>query len=183
MIQHLMILQKHWKRSMIKIETYAQALFEVVKDPLKVYEDVKSFQSLLQDEEVLKVFAINYAEPEVLDPLWHVLTYEDETIRLLKILQNDQRILDFDRFLESFQELMIRNKQLSKAHVEVASALDAQEVENLKSLLAAKYPGLIELDVVENKSLIKGMVMRVNHDVIDTSLKHKLEQIKHQGRR
>ena len=166
---------------MIKIETYALALFEVVSEPMAHYDDIKRFRAYLQDEDVLRVFARNYAEPKVLDPLWATLKFKVETTRLLKILQADQRILDFQRFVESYQDLLMHHNHLTKADVTVAHKLNDLELENLKTLLSKQYPGVLELQVSEDPSLIKGMVAQVNNDVIDTSIKHKLQQIKRQG--
>lgn len=168
---------------MIKIETYALALFESVQEPMRHYNDLKQFYELLQDKEVADVFQRNYGEPKILDPLWDGLGYQVETIRLLKILQADQRIIDMERFIESYQDLLIRHHLLAKADVKVAKSMSNEELENLKALLSKQYPGLIEMQVQEDKELIKGMVVRINNDVIDTSLKHKLDQIKHQGGR
>lgn len=166
---------------MIKIETYARALFDVVTNPMAHYEDIKHFNAFLQDEEVLSVFSRNYAEPEVLDPLWETLKFQVETTRLLKILQADQRILDFQRFVESYQDLLVHHDFLAQAQVSVAHPLNEKELENLKTLLSKQYPGVLEIEVSEDPSLIKGMVVEINNDVIDTSLRNKLQQIKRQG--
>lgn len=166
---------------MIKIETYALALFDVVSEPMKHYDDIKRFASYLEDKEVLNVFARNYAEPDVLNPLWDVLQMQVETVRLLKILQADQRILDFSRFVESYQNLLVHDGLLAQAEVVVAHELNDKELENLKTLLGKQYSGVLELNISEDPSLIKGMVVKVNNDVIDTSLKNKLQQIKRQG--
>lgn len=178
---HFKTLKQRWANFMIKIETYAQALFEVVAEPMKVYKDIQTFKSLLEDADVLSVFSRNYAEPEVLNPLWETLDFSVETIRLLKILQADQRILDFDRFIESYQAFLVKYEYLSIADVRVASVLSETEKEKLVQMLKGQYPGDIELHIKEDQTLIKGMVVHINHDVIDTSLRNKLNQIKHQG--
>lgn len=166
---------------MIKIETYAQALYEVVSNPLEVYEEIKSFNTLLEDEEVRNVFQRNYGQAEVLDPLWDLLNMSAELKRLLKILQKDQRIIDFDRFIESYQDQLTAHKLISKADVRTAHQLDDQAKESLKTMLAQRYPGVIEISVTEEPELIKGMVVKINNDVIDTSIKNKLQQIRNQG--
>ena len=168
---------------MIKIELYAQALFEVVKDPLIIYEEIKTFQQLLRDEEVLNVFKHTYADPTILTPLWDALNMSSESIKTFALLQNDLRIIDFDRFVESFQELLVVHHYIARAEVKVAHMLNDVEIERLKTMLSKKYQGIIEMHLEEDPSLIKGMVVKINNDVIDTSLKNKLEQIKLQGGR
>ena len=168
---------------MIKIETYAQALFEVVADPKMIYQDLLVFETLLSDSEIKQVFTRNYAEPKVLDPLWESLSMQEETIRCLKLMQSDHRILDYERFMESYKALLVKYNYIALAKVTSAIKLDDKKIIALKDMLSKKYAGEIEMEISEDPSLIKGMVVKINHDVIDTSLKHKLEQIKYQGGR
>ena len=97
------------------------------------------------------------------------------------MLQNAGWMREYDRFLSAYQDLCVSNNLLSVATVTSAKPLSESERESLISMLSNKYPGELELELSEDQSLIKGLRIEINHDVIDTSLKNKLKQILNQG--
>ncbi len=166
---------------MINMNLYAQALFEVLEDPLLVYDELKILKEVLKDTTVMNTMKRSYVDESTLDPLWQTLNFQAETIRCLKILHNDQRMIDFDRFFDAYVLQCTKAGLLSCAQVKSAKALSHEEILELQSVLKKSYPGRIEIQYEVDPSLIKGLAIRINNDVIDTSIKHKLKQIYNQG--
>lgn len=161
---------------MISLDIYAQALFEVSQDrALTFYDAIVDFGMVLKDPEIRSVMERTYADTSVLDPLWDVLVYDSEVVKLLKIMQASRLMNDYPRFVDAYRTLLLDHKLL--VSVEVVSAVALEDVEALKASIAKRYEGRIELVSSIDTSLIKGMVLRINHDVFDTSIKKRLDSV------
>ncbi|NLL75538.1 MAG: F0F1 ATP synthase subunit delta [Erysipelothrix sp.] len=161
---------------MISLNVYALALYEVALErSLKFYDSVLSFQTMLEDESVRAVFTRTYADPSILDPLFESLGYSNEVIKLLKIMQASRLLVDYDRFVDLYRDLLIEHHELVR--VEIVSAVEISDFSAIDALVTARYTGRIERVASVDASLIKGMVMRINHDVFDTSIKKRLDSV------
>ena len=169
---------------MINMSTYARALFEVAQEQnsaLKFYDSLKHFSVINKDPEIASVLNRRLGDDKILKPFWDTTGFSKEVVTLLNMLQNAGLMREYDRFLSAYQDLCVSNNLLSVATVTSAKPLSESERESLFSMLSNKYPGELELELSEDQSLIKGLRIEINHDVIDTSLKNKLKQILNQG--
>lgn len=161
---------------MISLSVYALALYEVAEDrSLEFYDSVLSFQTMLDDESVAAVFTRTYADPSILDALFASLDYSNELIKLLKIMQASRLLVDYDRFVEAYRDLLIEHHEL--VSVEIVSAVEITDFSSIDALVAGRYTGRIERVASVDASLIKGMILRINHDVFDTSIKKRLDSV------
>lgn len=64
-----------------------------------------------------------------------------------------------------------------EVEVRTASALDTEQVTNLKKALEAATSKKVELDLKENPELKGGLMVKIDDTVIDGTVKHKLEQL------
>lgn len=161
---------------MVSLSVYARALFEVSStNSLDFYDSILNFESLLKDSEVFAALTRTYADPKVLDSMWDVLDYEPEVISLLKIMQQSRLLRDFSRFVKEYRDLLIEHKLL--VSVDVVSAVEIVNLKELEDSIANRYTGRIEMNTSVDPQLIKGMVLKVNHDVFDTSIKKRLDSV------
>lgn len=166
---------------MISIAVYAQALFEVADGrALKFYDSIRNFEELLKDSDVMATFSRTYGDAAVLDPVFSLLDYDSEVLKILKIMQGSRLLNDFSRFTQAYRDLLIQKDYL--VDVEVVSAVEIEDFSDLLASIAKRYKGRVELNYSVDKSLIKGMVLRVNSDLYDTSIKRRLDSVLKEAR-
>ncbi len=102
---------------------------------------------------------------------------DDLTMRLLQLLA-DRRRLNLLPYIElTYRELLHERKNIATATVVSADPLSDGSVLEIKTRLIKQLGKQVELEVKVDRSLIGGMVLRVGDQVIDGSLKGKLEAL------
>jgi len=97
------------------------------------------------------------------------------TLRLLNLLA-DKRRLSLLPYIESeYRELLKSRKSILSASLVSAEPLSDATVSQIKTKLAKQLGKTLELDVKVDKSLIAGVVLRIGDQVVDGSLKGKLQ--------
>ena len=164
---------------------YSEALFELAKEENKI-------EILLEQLELLKkVFQQNpniysvLGHPEVsvkekqssIDELFSDI-FEEEICNVLKLMIEKDRLSYLDSIVDDFNELYLRYS--NTVRVNVASAVELANEQ--KDELAAKLINMMGKDVILqyeiDKSLIGGLLIKLEDKVIDTTVKGKLELLK-----
>lgn len=102
---------------------------------------------------------------------------DDLTIRFLLLLADRRRLKLLPYIEQSYRELLRERKNIATATVTSADPLSDSSVAEIKTRLIKQLGKQIELAVKVDRSLIGGMVLRVGDQVIDGSLKGKLEAL------
>lgn len=166
----------------ISTKTYAMALFEVAHEEnraLDIFDELNSIQDVLADKEIHKILSLTVVNDSVLEPVWNFLEiyYSNETVQFLKILNEANMMRDFSRIVDAYQDLLIDHQLLMIVDVRSSRELNDTEKETLLASLKEKYQGRYKVNYELDSRLIKGMVVSVNNDIYDTSIKGKLDQI------
>jgi F-type H+-transporting ATPase subunit delta len=102
---------------------------------------------------------------------------DDLTLRVLQLLA-DRRRLNLLPYIESsYRDLLHERKNITTASVTSADPLADKAVAEIKTKLIKQLGKQVELAVKVDRSLIGGIVLRVGDQVIDGSLKGKLEAL------
>jgi len=102
---------------------------------------------------------------------------DDLTLRFLQLLA-DRRRLNLLPYIEhTYRDLLRERKSIATASVTSADALSDQAVSEIKTRLIKQLGKQVELAVKVDRSLIGGLILRVGDQVIDGSLKGKLEAL------
>lgn len=161
---------------MVSLSVYARALFEVASTrALDFYDAICDFEEMLKDTVVYAALSRTYADEHALDGVWSVLKYDSEVISLLKIMQQSRLLSDFARFVAAYRDLLLEHDLL--VAVEIISAVDIEDTTQLLDSISNRYAGRIELTQSVDSSLIRGMILKINHDVFDTSIKKRLDSV------
>ncbi|CAM2838500.1 ATP synthase F1 subunit delta [Erysipelothrix tonsillarum] len=170
----------------ISTKVYAEALYQVgveARKPLEFYEALKTFQEFLADQEFYRIMVATFLDQETLEPVWNELgkTFPQEVVKFLSIIQDANLMSDFHRIVREYRDYLEEGKHLNVVEVTSPDVLSENEKDQLMSNLKARYAGLFEIVYNVDASLINGLVVRVNHDIYDTSIKSKLDRILNQG--
>lgn len=166
---------------------YATALFELALEQKQVDAvkgDLDRFAALVEDNPELARL--------VRSP---VFTADEQTRALTAVLSNagigglaanflllvtsKRRLFAIRQIIKAFRLLVAQFKGEVTAEVTVAEKLDARHLGALKSALKNVTGKDVDLDVKVDPSIIGGLIVKVASRMVDTSLKTKLNAIKH----
>jgi len=102
---------------------------------------------------------------------------EDLTLRLLQLLADRRRLKLLPYIETTYRQLLNERKNITTASVTSADPLSDKAVAEIKTKLIKQLGKQVELAVKVDRSLIGGIVLRVGDQVIDGSLKGKLEAL------
>ena len=173
--------------SITSAERYSLALYELSTESnvtsqieeqslsvLKLLEQSQDFSNLIKDpttsqDDLLKVvntISENYKFDQLLK-------------NFLSFLIQKRRFFFVERILKSFIEICSEKRGELKAELRSAKQLSNEEIKQITEELTKNFSSKIKLNYKYDPSLIGGLVVQVGSTMVDTSLKNKLQQIKH----
>ena len=160
---------------------YADALVQVGQDYSVVLENIKKFQEVINSSQELQEVLNN---PTIYDETKFSIINEIFTnkidkriIDFVKIIIEKKRFYEFDTIIEAYEKQLDKINNIE--HIEVISAIELNE--NQKEQIIEKLQTKLQKTVIPNwnidEDIIGGLVVKINDDIIDTSLKNKLENL------
>ncbi|WP_142413237.1 F0F1 ATP synthase subunit delta [Hathewaya massiliensis] len=164
---------------------YALALYKVAEEKGKVEEylqDLKEIVKMIKSDEnfikVIKHPQINTARKREIFTLAFKDKIDDELLSFLIILINKGRILYLEEKLKEMEKIHLERQNKLLAEIITAVPLIEEERESLRTKLQNKYDKEIILDEKVDELVIGGVYVRVGDDVIDGTIRSKLNEIK-----
>ena len=164
---------------------YALALYEVAKEKDKVDEyinDLREICDLIVNNkdfyEVVKHPQISTKNKKRTFINIFKGKIDEELLSFLLILIEKDRILYLREKLNEMEKIDLERKNILSAVVKTAVPLLESEISNLQEKLEKQYNKKIIMTTEIDKSLLGGVYVRVGNDVIDGTIKSKLEEMK-----
>ena len=164
---------------------YALALYEVAKEKDKVDEyinDLREICALIENNkdfyEVVKHPQISTKNKKRTFINIFKGKIDEELLSFLLILIEKDRILYLREKLNEMEKIDLERKNILSAVVKTAVPLLESEISNLQEKLEKQYNKKIIMTTEIDKSLLGGVYVRVGNDVIDGTIKSKLEEMK-----
>ena len=166
---------------------YATALFELARDEKSVdavVADLDQFDRLLAESDDLKrlVRSPVFSADTQLKALGAVLEKAEITgvsANFLKVLTANRRLFAVTDVIRAFRALVARFKGEATADVTVAEALSDANLDALKAALKSVTAKDVTLNVKVDPSIIGGLIVKLGSRMVDSSLRTKLNSIKH----
>ena len=166
---------------------YATALFELARDEKSVdavKADLDRFDALLTGSAELKrlVRSPVFSADVQLKALSAVLDKAGITgiaANFLKVLTTNRRLFVVGEVIRAFRALVARFKGEATADVTVAEQLNDKNLDALKTALKSVTGKDVVLNVKVDPSIIGGLVVKLGSRMVDSSLRTKLNSIKH----
>jgi F-type H+-transporting ATPase subunit delta len=99
----------------------------------------------------------------------------------LEVVARERRISSIAAIEKSFIKLVKKEKNILEVEIISVSALDDQNVEEIKEILAKKYDGSsLEIHQTINKDILGGVQIKIGSMMIDASLKRQLTALNQQ---
>jgi F-type H+-transporting ATPase subunit delta len=166
---------------------YATALFDLARDENAidaVKADLERFDGLLAESPDLTrlVRSPVFSSEEQLHALSAVLAragIAGLAENFLKLVTANRRLFAVRDMIKGFRELVADDKGEATAEVTVAEPLKDDHAAALKSALKAVSGKDIDLNVKVDPAIIGGLVVKLGSRMVDTSLRTKLNAIRH----
>jgi F-type H+-transporting ATPase subunit delta len=164
---------------------YALAIYEVAEKNGKVDEylrDLREICDLIENNqdfhEVIKHPQINTTKKKQLFVDVFKGKIDEELLSFMIILIEKNRILYLREKLDQMEKIDLERKNIIKGIVKTAVPLLPEELEKLKTIFEDKYDKTIIFDTEIDKSVLGGVYVSVGNDVIDDTIKSKIEEMK-----
>ena len=166
---------------------YATALFELARDEKSidaVKADLDKFAALLAGSEDLKrlvrspVFAAE-AQLKALSAVLDRAGISGISANFLNVLTANRRLFAVADVVRAFNALVAKFKGEASADVTVAEALSDKNLDALKTALKSVTGKDVALNVKIDSSIIGGLIVKLGSRMVDSSLRTKLNSIKH----
>ena len=101
-------------------------------------------------------------------------------LSFLSLLIETKRIIYMQEIAEIFESLKFKHNNIRVVEVESAHEVSADQLDSLTSLLKNKYQSEVKVKVSINKALMAGLKIKSNNEVIDLTIKNRLDQMEQQ---
>ena len=101
-------------------------------------------------------------------------------LSFLSLLVETKRIIYMQEIAEIFESLKFKHNNVRVVEVESAHEVSADQLDSLTSLLKDKYQSEVKVKVSINKGLMAGLKIKSNNEVIDLTIKNRLNQMEQQ---
>jgi F-type H+-transporting ATPase subunit delta len=166
---------------------YATALFELARDQKSVdavKADLDRFKAMLADSPDLTrlvrspVFTAD-AQGKALVAVLAKAGIGGIAANFLQLLTANRRLFAVDDVIRAFGALVAKFKGEATADVTVAEPLNDKNLDALKSALKSVTGKDVALNVNVDPAIIGGLVVKLGSRMVDSSLRTKLNSIKH----
>lgn len=165
---------------------YAQAVFKIASDQKKLGEWMTLLDELVIIVETpgFKPLALNpKVTPEqivdlLLAALKEIKLTDDESKRLLYQLVSHRRLDAVPEIRKQFKVMWDKDEQVAEVTIYSAFPMSEQQVEELMPVLEKRFGIKLRPTVAMDQSLIGGICAVVGDDVLDLSVRSRLEKMK-----
>jgi F-type H+-transporting ATPase subunit delta len=166
---------------------YATALFELARDEKSidaVKADLDQFNAMLADSADLRrlvrspVFGAD-TQLKALDAVLEKAGIAGISANFLRVLTANRRLFAVTDVIRAFGALVAKFKGEAVADVTVAETLSDKNLDALKGALKTVTGKDVALNVKIDPSIIGGLVVKLGSRMVDSSLRTKLNSIKH----
>ena len=167
---------------------YATALFELARDEKSidaVKADLEAFEALLNDSEDLRrlvrspVFSAD-EQTKALDAVLQKAGIKGLAAKFLLLVASNRRLFAAREMIRGYRALVAKHKGEVSAEVTVAEKLSDANLDAIKAALKAITGGkAVDLNVKIDPAIIGGLTVKLGSRMVDSSLRTKLNSIKH----
>lgn len=164
---------------------YGKALFELAEEEQvldSVFHDVQTLREVIVDVPELRLILNNPNVPTVeKQQLLHSLLQEMEEVtrHSLLVITENHRLLELPFIFDAFEEAYYESKRILKATVTTVVPLTSRQKEQLSKKLIQQFGyETVAFHEQIDSSILGGVILEMKHQIIDGSVKTRLETLK-----
>ena len=164
---------------------YAEAAHKIASDTNAIkswLENLNILSATIKDAKVKAILASpSVSEKQKINFLKEMVNKKSsDFIKFLEILLENKKVYYLDSIAELFYEMVLADDQILTATVETAYSLSGEQKDKLSKKLQKEHGKKIMIEESVNKSLIAGIKIHVNNQVIDHSIKYRVSAMREQ---
>lgn len=166
-------------------DRYADALVKLAQEGkltfVKISTDLQLVKDTLVQSKDLNEFLINPLtsiddKKEIIEKIF-ANEIDGLIINFLKVLVDKNRFSAFTEIYDSYNKYLDNINNISRVKVTSAVEMSKEAEGRLKEKLEAKLKKNVVLDLDIDSNIIAGLVIKIGDNIVDMSLKHKLEDL------
>ena len=167
---------------------YAEAIFEISEQDNSTdswIKDLAMISSAFQEKQIRSLIETpDISQREKTEKFIAIFEGEvsEKTVNFLKALGDANRLKILDNIIFNFLDLVAKKRNQKNVVVSSAFDLEADQLEKIKIAMQKRLEADIIISSTIDETLIGGMKISYEDQVIDLSLKNKLESLKAQLR-
>jgi F-type H+-transporting ATPase subunit delta len=166
---------------------YATALFDLTSETNTidaVKADLERFDALVAESADLNrlVRSPVFSADEQLQALSAVLDKAGIgglAAKFLKLVTSNRRLFAVRQMVRAYRELVAEHKGEATAEITVAEELKGDHLDALRATLKSVSGKDVDLDIKVDPTIIGGLIVKLGSRMVDTSLRTKLNAIRH----
>ena len=166
-------------------ESYALALYELSKENselVKVEDGIKSLKKLLNEsldfnEMILSPMVAKEDKKKVIFAIANQYNFSETLKKFLGFIAVKNRLFFLAKIIESFLNLISKNKGELKAKLISSKELSLEEQKKIQNELSKDFKSLLNIDYKYDPDLLSGLIIQVGSVMVDTSIKTKLKKL------
>lgn len=160
-------------------ERYALALYELCEEQnIDIFSTLEMINNIFLDKEILNIFAsplISFTEKK---SIIEKLNIKDEILNnFMFLLIQKGRIIYFDEIFKEFKSMYYKKHNMLDITINSAMQIEDKTLDMLIEKLTKKYNKKIMYTINIDKNLIGGISINVQDQLIDGSIKSRLEKL------
>tara|TARA_X000000368_G_C22760820_1_gene592647 strand:+ start:188 stop:697 length:510 start_codon:yes stop_codon:yes gene_type:complete len=161
------------------------ALYELSQEKSEVDKNedaMKNLKNLLISskdfkETILNPIITKEDKSTIISEIGKSNNFSDTLKNFLGFVSKKNRLFFLDKIIESFLNLVSKNKGQLKAKLISSKILTADEQKNIQKELSKDFKSELNIEYRHDPSLIAGLIIQVGSIMIDTSIKTKLQRL------
>lgn len=101
------------------------------------------------------------------------------SLGVIELLINEDLIRSLPLFLKEAEKIRKKKEGISRVNAQLARALPDKELQELKNSIQSSLKKNIEFSYDVNPDILGGMTLRIDNLIIDGSLAHQLNKVRH----
>ena len=166
---------------------YATALFELARDAKAIDTVEASLDTVRQALAESTDFAALTTSPVIgrgaagaaVAAVARTLKLDETTTKFLGVLAENRRLRDLPAIIRAFRSLAAQHRGETTAEVTSAHALTDDQVAELKQALRQRVGRDVNVDLSVDPSLLGGLVVKIGSQMIDSSIRTRLNSLAH----
>lgn len=166
---------------------YATALFELARDSKAlptVEASLATVQQALDESADFKALTTSPLiargpAAKAVAATAGALKLDATTTNFLGVLAQNRRLSQLPAIIRAFRQLAAAHRGETTAEVTSAHPLDAEQVDALKAQLRTRLGRDVTVDLSVDPSLLGGLVVKIGSQMIDSSIKTRLNSLAH----
>ena len=166
-------------------ESYAIALYQLAKESSeieKVEDGLNSLKKLIKEsfdfkEMILSPTVTKDEKKNVILLIASKNNFSETLKKFLGFIALKNRLFFLEKIINSFLNLLSKNKGELKAKLISSKELSIKDQEKIQSELSVDFKSQLKIDYRYDPSLIGGLIIQIGSVMVDTSIKNKLKKL------